>query len=827
MATRVLTALISYVVCLLFLLPDTSVANEPQYEIVPDQYIIRFRDEVSREDVLRLTRSLTVQHRLQLRHTYRDSIKGFSAVIPPRAVEILRQHPDILTIENNGYWYLEGSGPGVQVVFAPTNLTATPLGQTAIELNWTDISDSEIAFEVVRSTTGIGGNYASIVQQLGVDITTYTDTSVVVDQEYCYMVRVGESAAVGSPFSDPACATITAPPPTLPAAPTGLSAITFNDQRIDLSWIDQADNETGFRVERALGVGGTFAEIDLVGANVTNISDTGLSADTEYCYRVRSYNSVGDSDYGNVDCATTDSIVIPPDPLAAPTNLTAEPLGETTIVLNWVDNATTEVGFEVQRSATGINGPYVSLAGVMQPNATTYSDTDVLTGNTYCYQVRAGQTATVLGDFSAPACATAGTPPPNEPPSNPTGLSTTAVNFQRVDLTWVDTSNDESGFEVERALGTSGAFAQIAVLGTDVSSYSDTGLTEVTEYCYRVRAFNDAGDSGYTAVSCSTTPEEPPVGTCIDSGNHDDLASLWGITQVKANLNATWLATQTAGCEITPWYFGIDSGIDSDHPDLNVIEIMGFIAANPADNGEDGNGHGTHTAGTAAAIDGNGGAVGVAPGAAVYGFKVCDDSGSCAIDDIIAGIDEVTARKLANPGQPMVANMSLGGGANDASDTAVRRSVNAGVVYSLSAGNGSLGACIFPANSQGNSPARVGDDLINAFDGSDGDTARINGAITVTSSNQSDNDVNCNFGAPVTVAAPGEGIFSTWLGGGYNTISGTSMAAPHVAGAAILYLQRNSAATPTEVEQAIMNELDPWSTNDTPNADGRLDAESL
>ena len=827
MATRLLAAFTSYSVFLVLLLSGTSFASEPQYEIIPDQYIIRFRDEISRDDVLRLTRNLTVQHRLQLRHTYRDSIKGFSAVVPQRALEILRQHPDILTIENNGYWYLEGDEPGVQVVFTPTGLTATPQGQSAIDLNWTDISDTDVAFEVARSTTGIGGNYTTIVQQFGPDATSYTDTNVVVDQEYCYMVRVGESAAVVSPYSDPACATISAPPPTLPAAPTGLAATTFNDQRIDLSWVDQSDNETGFRIERALGVGGAYTEIDLVGADVTNISDTGLSADTEYCYRTRSYNSVGDSDYSNVDCATTDSIVIPPDPFAAPTNLTAEPLGETSIVLDWVDNATTEVGFEVQRSTTGIGGSYASLAGVMQPNATTYTDTNVISGNTYCYQVRAGQSAILLGDFSAPACATAGTPPPTEPPSNPSGLSTTAVNYQRVDLTWVDNSNDETGFEIERALGTGGTFAQIAVLGADVSSYSDTGLTEITEYCYRVRAFNDAGDSGYTATSCQTTPEEPPVGACTDSGNHDDLASLWGITQVKANLNATWLATQTVGCEITPWYFGIDSGIDSDHPDLNVIEIMGFIAADPSDNGEDGNGHGTHTAGTAAAIDGNGGAVGVAPGAPVYGFKVCDNGGSCAIDDIIAGVDEVTARKLANPGQPMVANMSLGGGASDASDTAVRRSVNTGVVYSLSAGNGSLGACIFPANSQGSSPARVGDDLINAFDGSDGDTARINGAITVTSSNPSDNDVDCNFGAPVTVAAPGEGIFSTWLDGGFNTISGTSMAAPHVAGAAILYLHRNSAATPTEVEQAIVNELDPWTTNDTPNADGRLDAETL
>ena len=103
----------------------------------------------------------------------------------------------------------------------------------------------------------------------------------------------------------------------------------------------------------------------------------------------------------------------------------------------------------------------------------------------------------------------------------------------------------------------------------------------------------------------------------------------------------------------------------------------------------------------------------------------------------------------------------------------------------------------------------------------------MNGVITTTSSNPTDNDVDCNYGNPVTVAAPGEGIKSTWLNGGYNTISGTSMAAPHTAGAAILYLQDHPSDTPSQVEQAIINLLDPWTTNDLPNAGGRLNVSGL
>jgi hypothetical protein len=415
---------------------------------------------------------------------------------------------------------------------------------------------------------------------------------------------------------------------------------------------------------------------------------------------------------------------------------------------------------------------------------------------------------------------------PCTPPADPTDLTATPVGYDGIDLAWTDASGNEDGFRIDRRLGQQGAWEQIAETGPDVTTYESRNLIQQTEYCYRINAFNGDGASAFTNEACATT-EMAPAGACVDTGNHDDLSDLYGIAAIGAPSNQAWASTQKPGCEIGPWYFGLDSGVDSDHPDLNVIEALSFVAAEPGHDGEDRNGHGTHTAGSAAARDGNGGVVGVAPGARVHSFRVCEDGGSCQTADMVAAMDAVVARKLDNPTQPMVANMSIGGPTDNVIDEALRNSINAGIVYAVAAGNGILGACIFPGDAANVSPARVGDDEIAPGGGSLGNDGLINGVLTTTSHDASFSDVNCNYGAPVSVAAPGYQIRSTWLNGGYNTISGTSMATPHAAGAALLYLQGYPDASPAEVEAAIVGALKPWSTNETPNASGRLSVEEL
>ena len=229
----------------------------------------------------------------------------------------------------------------------------------------------------------------------------------------------------------------------------------------------------------------------------------------------------------------------------------------------------------------------------------------------------------------------------------------------------------------------------------------------------------------------------------------------------------------------------LDTGI-ANHADLRVVgrvDCSGFAGVCKK-GGSDGNGHGTHVAGTAAAKDNGDGVVGVAPGASLWAVKVLRNDGSGYMSSIVAGIDWVTARAT----DIEVANMSLGCECtSSALDTALTNSTNAGVVYVVAAGNSNKDAAAF-------SPAKhervIAVSAVADFDGKAG------GLGAATCRNDVDDTLAnfSNFGNVVDVAAPGDCIKSTWNDAGYNTISGTSMASPHGAGAAALYVVENGVA---------------------------------
>ena len=270
-----------------------------------------------------------------------------------------------------------------------------------------------------------------------------------------------------------------------------------------------------------------------------------------------------------------------------------------------------------------------------------------------------------------------------------------------------------------------------------------------------------------------------------------------GINRIDGELSST--ASGDGGGSVDVDIAIIDTGIDVDHPDLNVV---GGRACNGS-TFDDQNGHGTHVAGIAAARDNGSGVVGVAPGARLWAVRVLGASGSGTFSQIICGVDWVTS--MASTIE--VANMSLGGSGSEPSGSgcttgnalhdAICRSVAAGVVYAVAAGNSG-------ANAAGFVPAAY-DEVITVSALADFNGQPGGGAAPTCRSDTDDTFANfSNFGSDVDLIAPGVCILSTYRGGGTATLSGTSMASPHVAGAAALYLASvNPAATPAQVRSAL------------------------
>jgi len=245
----------------------------------------------------------------------------------------------------------------------------------------------------------------------------------------------------------------------------------------------------------------------------------------------------------------------------------------------------------------------------------------------------------------------------------------------------------------------------------------------------------------------------------------------WGLDRIDQRalpLNSTY-TYDAAGNGVR--VFIIDTGIRYEHVDFGGRAVFGFDAF--GGNGSDGNGHGTHVAGTV-----GGTTWGVAKGVTLVAVRVLDNNGSGSVSSVVAGIDWVTRNKGS---QPAVANLSLGGGASTTIDNAVENAVRAGVTMVVAAGNSNANACNY-------SPARA------------------TNAITVGSTTSTDTRSSfSNFGSCLDLFAPGTSITSAWhtSNTAITTISGTSMAAPHVAGVAALYMAANPSSSPAQVDNAL------------------------
>lgn len=263
----------------------------------------------------------------------------------------------------------------------PSNFAATPASPTSVALSWSDISGLETAFAIERSVDG-GQTFVPLVT-LPANVTAYVDASAMPGGTYHYRVRALSDAG-GGPSNWSTVASATTPPdvgqPGAPAAPSNLAAQPVGPTSVDLSWTNNAGNDTGMIVERAVN-GGAFATLATLPANSTSHRDDTAAAGTAYAYRVRAANAAGTSAASNEAAATTPGVAP-----AAPSNLSATVISGTEVKLGWSDNSDDETGFVIERATDG--GTFEHVATTVA-GATEHADKSVTVGQTYVYRLRA------------------------------------------------------------------------------------------------------------------------------------------------------------------------------------------------------------------------------------------------------------------------------------------------------------------------------------------------------------------------------------------------------------------------------------------------------
>jgi uncharacterized repeat protein (TIGR01451 family) len=289
-----------------------------------------------------------------------------------------------------------------------------------------------------------------------------------------------------------------------PNPPTDLAAQAASRSTIALTWADQSDDETGFTVERSFdGVAGWGLLATLI-SNTTTFVDRQRTCNTPYFYRVRAYNPSGTS-----APSTAASATILDCTLDAPVALSATPAAQNSIEIRWSDQNDNETGFTVERSPNGVSS-WATIAST-PPNQTFFADRGLSCSPPLFYRVRAYNAGAVSGwsaSVSTHIC----------PPASPTGLTAVALSRMNIALGWADTSDNETGFAIERSPDGAAGWVEIDRIAANSTSYINRGLSCNTAYFYRVRAFHPSAASGYTAIANASTATCVPQTIYVDAG---------------------------------------------------------------------------------------------------------------------------------------------------------------------------------------------------------------------------------------------------------------------------------------------------------------------
>ena len=295
--------------------------------------------------------------------------------------------------------------------------------------------------------------------------------------------------------------------------PSGLTITSLLSNQVSLSWTDNSNNETGFKIQRKQGATGTYATIATPGPNVTTYNDSTVTDGTLYYYRVSATNATGDSAFSNEASGTT--------PLAKPTFATATAVSSSQINLTWIDNSASETGYKIERKTT-VNGTYAQIAQV-GANVQSYPDTNGLAPNTrYYYRIRATN-GTIDSAYSNEPFATTLL----DAPAAPSNLTITSLLSNKIILSWTDNSNNETGFKIQRKIGATGSYVDIVTTAANITGYNDSLVADGTLYCYRVCATNATGDSAFSNEACGTTPLAKPTSATATAVSSSQINLTW------------------------------------------------------------------------------------------------------------------------------------------------------------------------------------------------------------------------------------------------------------------------------------------------------------
>ncbi len=475
---------------------------------------------------------------------------------------------------------------------APSNLNATAASATQVNLAWTNNSPNNYGIKIERKT-GAGGTYVEIQRATGPNVTSYSDMTAVFSTQYYYRVRafdgggdsaysaeanattpasqggVGTGTIIREVWTNIQGTAVSAIPtnttPNLTYTLTSLEGptnwgdnygarirgyITAPSSGYYTFWIASDDNSALYLstdtqasnkvlIAQVTGWTGVHAWNSFSSQRSPAIFlNGGLSYYVEVLHKEGGGNdsvAVGWAMPGQDTSAP--SQVIPGSQLtpytiqtgvapAAPSGLAAAAISGVQINLSWVDNSTNEQRFKIERN-TGTNGVY-SQIGEVGPGVTNFNDTTLLpTSGYYFYRVRAGNAA---GDSAY--CAEVGVSPLPSAPAGPNDLVATTISSSQINLVWLDSANNETGYAVERKTGVGGSYSQIGTVGTGGVSFSDTGLSAgPISYYYRVRATNSVGNSIYSnEAQAATVPgaiAPPPPGALAAIAGNSQVSLVW------------------------------------------------------------------------------------------------------------------------------------------------------------------------------------------------------------------------------------------------------------------------------------------------------------